>query len=264
MVEQWTSVFGMHFKKLLTIFIIFILLGCSDSSLKYPLPDMSIKGQLEWQKKLYFERIAEFKKNPIGENKVVFLGNSITQGGGDWNKRYNSEVIVNRGVSGDFTNGVLQRLDEIIFYRPTSVFLMIGINEFFADNSSNPNINPKYVAKNILKIANVIKRGSPKTKIFISTILPINNKQYIDVKDVNYNFLQEDFYPSVNNQVVKTNAILKSNKKYAIVDLYKVFIDEHCNLKSNLSSDGVHLNETGYDLWVQETAGLIDNLKETK
>ena len=164
-----------------------------------------LKDEWNVSKDLSVNYIAEFKKNPIGENKVVFLGNSITQGGGDWNKRYNSEVIVNRGVSGDFTNGVLQRLDEIIFYRPTSVFIMIGINEFFADNSSNPNINPKYVAKNILKIANVIKRGSPKTKIFISTILPINNKQYIDVKDVNYNFLQEDFYPSVNNQVVKTN-----------------------------------------------------------
>ena len=98
----------------------------------------------------------------------------------------------------------------------------------------------------------------------ISTILPINNEQYIDVKDVNYNFLQENFYPSVNDQVVRTNAILKSNKKYAIVDLYKVFIDENYNLKSTLSSDGVHLNETGYDLWVQETAGLIDTLKETK
>ena len=264
MVEQWTSVFGMHFKNLLTIFITFMLLGCSDSRLKYPPPDISIKGQLDWQKKLYFERIAEFKKNPIGENKVVFLGNSITQGGGDWNKRYNSEVIVNRGISGDFTNGVLQRLDEIIFYRPTSVLLMIGINEFFADNSSNPNINPEYVAKNILKIANIIKRGSPKTKILISTILPINNKQYIDVKDVNYNFLQENFYPSVNSQVVRANAILKSNKRYTIVDLYEVFIDENYNLKSNLSSDGVHLNETGYDLWVQETAGLIDTLKRTK
>ena len=163
----------MHFKKLLTIFIIFILLGCSDSSLKYPLPDMSIKGQLEWQKKLYFERIAEFKKNPIGENKVVFLGNSITQGGGDWNKRYNSEVIVNRGVSGDFTNGVLQRLDEIIFYRPTSVFLMIGINEFFADNSSNPNINPKYVANNILKIANIIKEDRPKLRYSLAPYFPL-------------------------------------------------------------------------------------------
>ena len=31
-----------------------------------------------------------------------------------------------------------------------------------------------------------------------------------------------------------------------------------------MSSDGVHLNETGYDLWVKETAGLIDTLKETK
>ena len=254
----------MHFKIHLPVFITFVLLSCSDLSPNYPSPKISIKGQLEWQKKLYFERIAEFKKNPIGENKVVFLGNSITQGGGDWNKRYNSEVIVNRGVSGDFTNGVLQRLDEIIFYRPTSVFLMIGINEFFADNSSNPNINPKYVANNILKIADIIKRGSPKTKIFISTILPINNEQYIDVKNVNYNFLQENFYPSVNDQVVRTNAILKSNRKYAIVDLYKVFIDENYNLKSNLSSDGVHLNEKGYDLWVPETAALVNNLKETK
>ena len=246
------------------IWTLLFILSCSKNTNLYPDPNTIIKGQQEWQKKFYFERISEFKRNPIGKNKVVFLGNSITQGGGDWNKRYNSEVIVNRGVSGDFTNGVLQRLDEIIFYRPTSVFLMIGINEFFADNSSNPNINPKYVANNILKIANIIKRGSPKTKIFISTILPINNEQYIDVKDVNYNFLQENFYPSVNDQVVRTNAILKSNKKYAIVDLYKVFIDENYNLKSILSSDGVHLNETGYDLWVKETAGLIDTLKETK
>ena len=58
-------------------------------------------------KKLYFERIAEFKKNPIGENKVVFLGNSITQGGGDWNKRYNSKSLSIEGI-GDFTNGVLK------------------------------------------------------------------------------------------------------------------------------------------------------------
>jgi len=264
MAEQWTLVFGMHFKKNLPVFFAFMLLSCSDLSPKYPSPDISIEGQLDWQKKLYFERISEFKKNPIGENKIVFLGNSITQGGGDWNKKYNSEGIINRGISGDFTNGILQRLDEIIFYHPTSVFLMVGINEFFADNSNNPNINPRYVARNILKIANMINRGSPKTNILISTILPINNKQYNDVKDVNYNFLQDSYYPSVNNQVAETNVILKSNKKYAVVDLYKVFIDKNYNLKSNLSSDGVHLNDKGYDLWVQETSGLIDSLKRTK
>ena len=141
---------------------------------------------------------------------------------------------------------------------------MIGINEFFADNSNNPSINPEYVAQNILKIAGTIKKGSPETEILISTILPINNEQYINVKNVDYNFLQENYSPSINDQVEKTNMILKSNKKYAVVDLYKVFADENYNLKSSLSSDGVHLNNTGYDLWVQKTISLINTLKGNK
>ena len=141
---------------------------------------------------------------------------------------------------------------------------MIGINEFFADNSNNPSINPEYVAQNILKVAETIKKGSPETEILISTILPINNEQYIKVKNVDYNFLQENYSPSVNDQVEKTNMILKSNKKYAVVDLYKVFADENYNLKSSLSSDGVHLNNKGYDLWVQKTISLINTLKGNK
>ena len=119
----------------------------------YPNPDIKIDNQQEWQKKLYFERITEFKKDPIGKNKIVFLGNSIMQGGGDWNERYQCSNIVNRGISGDYTNGILKRLDEITFYKPTAVFLMIGINEFFADNSNNSDVNPKSVSKNIFKIA---------------------------------------------------------------------------------------------------------------
>ena len=141
---------------------------------------------------------------------------------------------------------------------------MIGINEFFADNSNNPSINPEYVAQNILKVAGTIKKGSPETEILISTILPINNEQYINVKNVDYNFLQENYSPSINDQVEKTNMILKSNKKYAVVDLYKVFADENYNLKSSLSSDGVHLNNKGYDLWVQKTKSLINTLKGNK
>ena len=52
--------------------IIFVLLlaGCDSSMNLYPNPDMKIDNQQEWQKKLYFERITEFKKDPIGENKL--------------------------------------------------------------------------------------------------------------------------------------------------------------------------------------------------
>ena len=94
----------------------------------YPQPSINIKNQEPWQRDLYFNRIKDFEQNPIGNNKIVFLGNSITAGGGDWNKKLNANNIVNRGISGDYTEGILTRLKEIIFYKPVAVFLMIGVN----------------------------------------------------------------------------------------------------------------------------------------
>jgi len=247
-----------------TLFLFLVLIfSCNDLEKLYPTPDIIIKSQLDWQKKFYFDRIAEFKNVPIGKNKIVFLGNSIMQGGGNWNHRYKSEShnIVNRGISGDYTEGILKRLDEIIFYKPNSVFLMIGINEFFADNLEKPEVNPENVAKNIVKIADIITKHSPKTKIFIHTILPINNDQYIKVKEVNYSFLQDNYSPSINSQIEETNSILKSNRQYEIVDLHSIFIDKTFKLNTNLSSDGVHLNENGYNLWVQKTMELIKSFQ---
>jgi lysophospholipase L1-like esterase len=238
-----------------------LIFHCDDLQNLYPSSDTIIEGQLDWQKQFYFDRINEFKNEPIGKNKIVFLGNSIVKGGGNWNEKYELNNIVNRGISGDYTKGVLKRLDEILFYKPISVFLMIGINEFFADNSENAKINPKYVAKNILKIADIISEHSPKTKVFIHTILPINNDQYIRVKEVNYNFLHSNYTPSINSQVEETNSILKSNRQYQVIDLHSIFIDKTFKLNPNLSSDGVHLNENGYNLWVQETMGLMKTLQ---
>ena len=238
-----------------------LIFHCDNLQNLYPSSDIIIEGQLDWQKQFYFDRINEFKNEPIGKNKIVFLGNSIVKGGGNWNHRYKSHNIVNRGISGDYTAGVLKRLDEILFYKPTSVFIMIGINEFFADNSKRPEVSPENVAKNILKIADIITEHSPKTKVFIHTILPINNDQYIRVKEVNYNFLHSNYTPSINSQVEETNSILKSNRQYQVIDLHSIFIDKTFKLKPNLSSDGVHLNEDGYNLWVQETMGLMKTLQ---
>ena len=243
------------------IWTLLFIYSCSKDKNLYPDPNTIIKGQQEWQKKFYFDRISEFKNEPIGKNKIVFLGNSIMQGGGNWNNRYKSDNIVNRGISGDYTAGILKRLDEIIFYKPNAVFLMIGINEFFADNSEKPEVNPENVAKNILKIADIITRHSPKTKVFIHTILPINNDQYLEVKKVDYNFLQDNYTPSINSQVKETNSILESNGRYQVIDLHSIFIDKFFKLKTNLSSDGVHLNENGYSLWVHETMELIKSFQ---
>jgi hypothetical protein len=65
----------------------------------YPIEEETIKYQQDWQFDLYYKRIKEFKNSPIGYDKIVFLGNSITEAGGDWNKRFGVKNIVNRGIS---------------------------------------------------------------------------------------------------------------------------------------------------------------------
>ena len=245
--------------------ILFVLafFSCTkNSDSLYPSMDIIIPGQLDWQKNLYFKKIQHFKNNPIGKYKIIFLGNSITEGGGDWNKRFQSKSIVNRGISGDYTKGILNRLGEIIFYKPNAVFLMIGINEFFSDNSARPEITPEYVANNILKIARLIKKESPNTKLFLSTILPINNQQYIEVKDVSYNFLHSEYMPSVNEQVETTNLLIKKNKEFPVIDLHPKFLNKDSMMNRDYSKDGVHLNENGYKIWVDEVKDIIIELEQ--
>ena len=133
----------------------------------YPDSMIAIKYQEDWQKDLYLKRIAQFKNKPIGFNKIVFLGNSITEKGGNWNKRFGVNNIVNRGVSGDITEGILSRLDEIIYYKPTTIFLLIGINDIFDNYPNRKNKNSSQIAKNIIQIAENIYKNCRNTKIFI-------------------------------------------------------------------------------------------------
>ena len=112
----------------LVLFFLAFFYSCNknqDLKLLYPDSDIIIKHQIDWQKTFYFDRIDEFKNVPIGFNKIVFLGNSITYGMRNYDSVFYVKNIVNRGISGDYTEGVLGRLDEIIYYKPVAVFLLI-------------------------------------------------------------------------------------------------------------------------------------------
>ena len=108
-------------RKNFIFFVSLLISGCqvfnSGNSSKpinmYPPKNIKIKFQQDWQYNLYHKRIIDFKKFPIGFKKIVFLGNSITEGAKSWNKRLNQRNIVNRGISGDITEGILERLGEI-------------------------------------------------------------------------------------------------------------------------------------------------------
>ena len=168
----------------------------------YPNINTKIKYQQDWQKDFYYKKLSEFEVSPIGFNKIVFLGNSITQGLLRHTDRLLGSNIVNRGISGDHTDGVLARLEEIIHYKPKAVFLLIGVNDLFEDNRSRPERTPEYVANNIFLISDIINKKSPNTKIFTQTIIPINNNQYLTEKP-NIEFLHVDYSPSINEQINK-------------------------------------------------------------
>jgi lysophospholipase L1-like esterase len=194
----------------------------------YPSPDTTIQYQSAWTKVHYPARIAEFRKNPLAFGDVVFLGNSITEQGGDWSQRFQANNVKNRGIAGDVTAGVLKRLGEIGYYKPKAVFLLIGINDLFNTKST-----PGYVANNIFTIATTIHEASPHTKIYVQTILPTSTEALVD-------------------KIRQTNKLIESNaptKPVTVLDIYTLFADSNGFMKQELTRDGVHLTEAGYQLW---------------
>lgn len=75
----------------------------------------------------YYQRASLFESLPVTSEDIIFIGNSITDGG-EWHELFNNPHVKNRGISGDTTQGVFDRLDAIVNGQPAKIFLMIGIN----------------------------------------------------------------------------------------------------------------------------------------
>lgn len=193
----------------------------------YPSKDLIIATHNEWTRGNYPKMIAEFKKNPLQLHDIVFLGNSITRQGGDWAQRLNRSSVKNRGIAGDVTDGVLARLDEIVYVKPEAVFLEIGINDLFGGFS------PARTADNIIKITRSIHTQSPHTKIFVQTIFPTDRDSLVQ-------------------KIKETNDLVRRSKHrfFELIDTHTLFADEQDKMKKIYTKDGVHLTAAGYEVWV--------------
>ena len=98
------------------------LLIAQNNTELFPQKDLLIPYHSEWTKNHYKERIEVFKNDPLNFNEIVFIGNSITEGGKNWSEKFNIPNIRNRGIGGDVTDGVLERLDEIILNQRQFLF----------------------------------------------------------------------------------------------------------------------------------------------
>lgn len=168
------------------------------------------------------------------EDSVVFLGDSLTDNN-EWVETFSDVKTFNRGIGGDTTVGVLDRLDQVISLKPSKVFLMIGINDLSAKTPKED------VLQNYDTILKRLSAGTPDTKVFIQSILPIMNIQDLSTisnKDINW-----------TNEKLKKVA---SEKGYTFINLHPLFLDEKGELKKDLNVDGLHLNGKGYKVWENE------------
>jgi len=185
----------------------------------------------------YAKRVALFKKEPIVGNKIIFLGNSITQFG-NWKKLLKDSSVVNRGIAGDITFGVLKRLDDVIVRKPSKLFIKIGINDI------SKNIPDKVIVENILLIVKKVKMNSPATRIFVQSILPTNNAAKAEYPDA---VGKNDHVVAINDQLMK----LAKKNSYTYIDLYVLFKDKDGNLDPRYAVDGLHLNDLAYQRWIE-------------
>lgn len=184
----------------------------------------------------YRERMALFATLPAQKNAIVFLGNSITEAG-EWNDILPGKPVQNRGISGDVTYGVLNRLPQIIAARPAKIFLLIGVNDLKRGTPVN------VVARNIERAAEMIKAGSPKTKVYLQSVLPVNDTA-----------LAEGFKKVTNARVTLLNEAIQKiaeKKRCVYVNLHEVFADAKGQLQIEETPDGLHLRVGSYPAWVR-------------
>ena len=122
-----------------------------------------------YRPKTYDQQVAQFKSYPNADNDIIFLGNSITARN-HWEELLQMPNAKNRGISGDTSFGILERLDEVTEGKPAKIFLLIGINDI------SRNFPDTLIIANYTKIIKRIKTASPKTRIYVQTILPVNAK----------------------------------------------------------------------------------------
>ncbi|HEV7330281.1 MAG TPA: GDSL-type esterase/lipase family protein [Flavisolibacter sp.] len=183
-----------------------------------------------------------FSSYPNASSDIIFLGNSITAGV-DWMELLGRTDVRNRGISGDITYGVLERLHEVTEGAPAKVFILIGINDI------SRNIPDSFIIGNYRKMIQRIKQESPKTKIYFQTLLPVNN-EFTQFKN-HYN--KDEHILFVNESLKK----LAANEKITLIDLYPHFLDSDKKLEKKYTIDGLHLNAEGYKLW----ASILKNGK---
>lgn len=168
-----------------------------------------------------------------GENRIVFMGNSITIGWSKYNPEFFSgKPYINRGIDGQTTPQMLVRFrTDVISLKPSVVVILAGTNDI-AGNTGPSTL--EMILDNIISMAELAKANN--IKVVLCSVLPVFD--YPWKKGI--------------NPVEKIATLNQMIKNYAVangiiyLDYYSSLVDETKGLKTEYTYDGVHPNTAGY------------------
>ena len=167
------------------------------------------------------------------------LGDSITQEG-SWEEDFPSANIVNRGVGGNTTRDILDRLEATYPLQPRKLFLLVGVNDL------NMDVRPEQTLANYEAIVRNLRQHLHATTIFLQSVLPVDRRwslaRNVDIRRLNEHIEElANYYQS------------------SFIDLHSHFSGSDGEMHVELSNDGLHLNRRGYALWCRIIRPFMDD-----
>ncbi len=159
---------------------------------------------------------------------ILFIGDSIIESA-PWDQILKNRHIVNKAMPGITSTDAVMMSNELIPTKPKKVFIMLGVNDIKSKVPMNITL------RNIGHFVYTIKRFSPKTTIYLLSVLPVNEKH--------------DTYKIKNDHVKGLNYSIKefcTRFNFNYIDLYNVLLDSESNLDDKYTNDGLHINSAAH------------------
>lgn len=146
--------------------------------------------------------------------------------------------ILNRGIGSDTTEGVWNRIDEIISHKPKKLFILTGANDIGRGVPKEDSLRFYRL------IIDKVQQELPECSVYIQSVFPPSRKI------ANY-----------DDEIIAFNKGLEElarEKKCEFIDLFSVFFDEKGQLHEDyISADGVHLNGKGFSAWIEAIKNAV-------
>lgn len=167
------------------------------------------------------------------EDRIVFMGNSITEGWINIHPDFfKGKPYINRGIGGQTTPQMLIRFkQDVIDLKPAVVVILAGINDI-AGNTGPSSI--KMITDNIFSMAELAKANG--IKVILCSVLPAADFPWRTGMDPGPKVIELNGHLQAYSQA--------NNLTY--VDYFSAMVDNANGLKHELGSDGVHPNVAGY------------------